>query len=45
MRADHSYQCVRRQNIARHRRQAVDYLHGLQPNAAATEAEDLQEAA
>jgi antirestriction protein ArdC len=30
---------------ASHAQKAADYLHGLQPNAAATEAEDLQEAA
>jgi antirestriction protein ArdC len=30
---------------ASHAQKAADYLHGLQPNAAATEAEDMQEAA
>ena len=30
---------------ASHAQKAADYLHGLQPNAAAAEAEDMQEAA
>jgi len=30
---------------ASHAQKAADFLHGLQPNAAAPEAEDMQEAA
>jgi antirestriction protein ArdC len=30
---------------ASHAQKAADYLHGLQPESAATEAEDMQEAA